>query len=127
MTDERIVELFADPGVVARVRKLRDQLHEKYDGWTLGRTGSAPVNLDLEIAKFQRDQFAHYIVRFAVAIGIVDGKQTFTGEQIAFLATTAIEAVCRANMEKSAQFAAERKSLLDAMPSLLGSNLKGGK
>jgi hypothetical protein len=121
MTDEPIAELFSDPGVAARVQGLRDQLNEKYEAWKLGQTGSAPVNLDLEIAKFQRDQFAHYIVRIAVALGIVDGKQTYTGEQTAFLATTAIEAICKANMQKNAQFAVERKSLLDAMPSLVES------
>jgi hypothetical protein len=46
------------------------------------------MNIDVEIANAQRDQFAYYIVRISVALGIIDGKQPYNGEQVAFLAET---------------------------------------
>jgi hypothetical protein len=73
---------------------------------------------DVATAEGQRDQFAYYIVRIAVALGIVDGKQPYTGPQVAFLAETAVEAICETNERHNNEFAAERKALLDAMPQL---------
>lgn len=75
-------------------------------------------NPEAELAKVQRNEFAHYIVRIAVAMGIVDGKEPYTGDQVAFLATTAIEAVCKVNAQRDEAYAAERKKLLDAMPKM---------
>lgn len=75
-------------------------------------------NPEAELAKIERDQFAYYIVRIAVAMGIVDGKEPYTGDQIAFLATTAIDAICKTNEQGDKGYAAERKTLLDAMPKL---------
>jgi hypothetical protein len=76
------------------------------------------ANPEAELAKVQRDQFAHCIVRIAVAMGIVDGKDPYTGDQVAFLAATAIEAVCKVNEQRDEAYAAERKKLLDAMPKM---------
>lgn len=46
----------------------------------------ANVSAETELAKEQRNQFAYYIVRIAVAIGMVDGQDSYTGDQVAFLA-----------------------------------------
>lgn len=78
----------------------------------------ADVNPETELAKVQRNQFAHYIVRIAVAMGIVDGQDKYSGDQVAFLAETAIEAICKANEQQNHVYATERKKLLDAMPPL---------
>lgn len=72
----------------------------------------------MEIACAQRNQFAYYVVRLAVALGIVDGKEPYTGEQLAFLAETAIDAICTTNERRNKEYAAERKALLDSMPPL---------
>lgn len=76
------------------------------------------MNIDVEIAEAQRNQFAHYLVQLAVAMGIVDGKQGYTGEQVAFLAETALEHVCKLNRQYDPKYAAEREALLKAMPKL---------
>lgn len=78
----------------------------------------AHLNIDVEIANAQRDQFAHYIVRIAVALGIVDGKEPYTGEQVAFLADTAINAICTTTERQNKEYSAERKTLLDSIPPL---------
>ena len=78
----------------------------------------SPQLTDVETARGQRDQFAYHIVRMAVALGIVDGKQTYTGEQVAFLADTALKAICDTNERHNKEYAAERKALLDSMPQL---------
>lgn len=74
------------------------------------------MNPEAELAIVQRDQFAHYIVRISVALGLVDAKEPYTGDQVAFLANTAIDAICKANEQRDASYAAERKKLLDSMP-----------
>ena len=76
------------------------------------------MNVDAEIANAQRNQFAYYIVRMAVALGIVDGKEPYTGEQVAFLAETALNAICTTSERQDKAYAAERKALLDSMPPL---------
>ena len=76
------------------------------------------MNVDVEIANAQRDQFAYYIVRMAVALGIVDGKEPYTGEQVAFLAETALNAICTTSERQNKAYAAERKALLGSMPPL---------
>jgi len=59
----------------------------------------ADGNPEAELAKVQRNQFAHYIVRIGVALGLVDGKDPYTGDQVAFLARTAIDAICSTNQQ----------------------------
>ncbi len=76
----------------------------------------ADGNPEAELAKVQRNQFAHYIVRIGVALGLVDGKDPYTGDQVAFLARTAIDAICSTNQQWDKGAAAERKRLLDSMP-----------
>jgi hypothetical protein len=83
-----------------------------------GEIAMTDANPEAELARVQRDQFAHYIVRIVVAMGLVDGKEPYTGDQIAFLATTAIEAICKTNEQRDKAYATERKKLLDAMPTL---------
>ncbi len=76
------------------------------------------MNIDVKIANAQRNQFAHCIVRIAVVLGIVDGKEPYTGEQVAFLAETAINAICSTTERQNKEYAAERRALLDSMPPL---------
>jgi hypothetical protein len=63
----------------------------------------ADVNPEAELARVQCNQFAQYIVRISVALGIVDGKDPYTGDQVAFLAETAIDAICRTNEQTMGQ------------------------
>jgi len=76
------------------------------------------MNIDVEIANAQRDQFAHYIVRISVALGIVDGKEAYNADQVAFLAKTAIDAIRTSSVRLNKEYAAERQALLDSMPPL---------
>jgi len=76
------------------------------------------MNIDVEIANAERDQFAHYIVRISVALGIVDGKEAYNADQVAFLAKTAIDAIRTSSVRLNKEYAAERQALLDSMPPL---------
>ena len=76
------------------------------------------MNIDVEIANAQRDQFAHYIVRISVALGIVDGKEAYNADQVAFLAKTAIDAIRTSSVRLNKEYAEERQAFLDSMPPL---------
>ncbi|MBB5060298.1 hypothetical protein HDF16_005034 [Granulicella aggregans] len=76
------------------------------------------MNIDVEIANAQRDQFAYYIVRVSVALGIIDGKQPYNGEQVAFLAEASINAIRATSVRHNKEYAEERQAFLDSMPPL---------
>jgi len=76
------------------------------------------MNIDVEIANAQRDQFAHYIVRISIALGIVDGKEPYNVEQVAFLAETSINTIRTSSVRHNKEYAAERQAFLDSMPPL---------
>jgi hypothetical protein len=73
---------------------------------------------ETELAIIQRNQFAYYVVRIAVALNLVDGKEAYTGDQVAFLAESALKMICDSNVRANPAFAAERQALLDGMPQL---------
>lgn len=73
----------------------------------LQSTGDVQMNVDIETSYAQQKQLAHYIVRIAVALGIVDGKEPYTGEQVAFLAETAIDTICSSSAHNNKEYAIE--------------------
>jgi len=73
---------------------------------------------ETELAIMQRNQFAYLLVRVAVALNLVDGKEAYSGDQVAFLAETAIKRICDENERANPEYASERQALLDAMPKL---------
>jgi hypothetical protein len=74
------------------------------------------MNIDVEVANAQRDQFAYYIVQISVALGLIDGKEPYNGDQVAFLAETSINAIRASSVRHDREYAAERQALLDSMP-----------